>query len=43
MNKYEMKTLIDDLMLINKNNSQTLEALTFQVRDFQNDLNIEKH
>ncbi|HBY70438.1 MAG TPA: hypothetical protein DEG69_23355 [Flavobacteriaceae bacterium] len=43
MNKYEMKTLIDDLMLINKNNSQTLEALTFQVRDFQNDLDVLKN
>tara|TARA_R100001369_G_scaffold3124_2_gene10121 strand:+ start:288 stop:563 length:276 start_codon:yes stop_codon:yes gene_type:complete len=42
MNKYEMKMLIDDLVLINKNNSTTLEALTLQIRDFQNDLDVLK-
>ena len=33
-----MKMLIDDLMLVNKNNSSTMEALTYQIRDFQADL-----
>jgi len=37
-----MKMLIDDLVLINKNNSTTLEALTLQIRDFQNDLDVLK-
>ena len=38
-----MKMLIDDLMLVNKNNSSTMEALTFQVRDFQADLDVLKN
>ena len=37
-----MKMLIDDLVLINKNNSTTLEALTLQITDFQNDLDVLK-
>jgi len=42
MNKYELKILIDDLLAINKNNSSTMEAMTFQIRDFQADLDVLK-
>ena len=43
MNKYQLDSLVRDLMETVKNNSSTLEALTFQVRDFQADLNVLKN
>ena len=43
MNKYQLDSLVRDLMETVKNNSSTLEALTFQVRDFQADLDFLKN
>jgi|TARA_R110000851_G_scaffold142832_3_gene281631 hypothetical protein len=43
MNKYQLDSLVKDLMETVKNNSSTLEALTFQVRDFQADLDVLKN
>ena len=43
MNKYQLDSLVRDLMETVKNNSSTLEALTFQVRDFQADLDVLKN
>lgn len=43
MNKYQLDSLVRDLMETVKNNSSTLEALTFQVRDFQENLNVLKN
>ncbi len=43
MNKYQLDSLVRDLMETVKNNSSTLETLTFQVRDFQADLNVLKN
>tara|TARA_R110000803_G_scaffold66977_1_gene128594 strand:- start:22 stop:297 length:276 start_codon:yes stop_codon:yes gene_type:complete len=42
MNKYELQSLVKDLMETIKTNSSTLEALTFQIRDFQADLDVLK-
>ena len=43
MKKYQLDSLVKDLMETVKNNSSTLEALTFQVRDFQADLDVLKN
>ena len=40
MTKYELLNLVRDLTETIKTNSNTMEALTFQVRDMQNDADV---
>lgn len=42
MTKYELLNLVRDLTETIKTNSNTMEALTFQVRDMQNDADVLK-
>ena len=42
MTKYELLNLVRDLTETIKTNSNTMEALTFQIRDFQADADILK-
>ena len=43
MTKYELLNLVRDLTETIKTNSNTMEALTFQVRDMQNDADVLKN
>ena len=42
MTKYELQNLVKDLTETIKTNSNTMEALTFQIRDFQADTDVLK-
>jgi len=42
MTKYELLNLVRDLTETIKTNSNTMEALTFQIRDFQADADVLK-
>jgi len=43
MTKYELLNLVRDLTETIKTNSNTMEALTFQIRDFQADADVLKN
>ena len=43
MNRSELQILVRELTEITKQNSSTMEALTFQIRDFQADLDVLKN